>query len=136
MIENLKEKISTIGLDELKQIKDIVSEEIERKTIVKRVIYTHSCVGSSRSHFYKYKHWAKTIMQIDDNKADGYAFIGDFLKVESENLVKIGAYVVEFCSGDLTLYKVEGEGKFQLLLEGKTKYYVTFIKEAKKITGL
>lgn len=136
MVENLKEKISTIQLEELKQIRNIISEEIERKTVVRRVIYTHDCYGSSSYHFRKYKHWAKTLKQIDDTKTDGYAFIGDFLKGESENLVKIGAYVVEVCSDNLSLYKAEGENKFQLLLEGKANSYVTFIKEAKKITGL
>lgn len=62
--------------------------------------------------------------------------MGTFLKVESENLVKVGAYIVEVCSDNLSLYKVEGENKIQLLLEGKANSYVTFIKEAKKITGL
>lgn len=55
-------------LEELNQIKYIISEELKKREVTKKVVYTHNCYGSSEYHFRKYKHWTKIIKQIDDSK--------------------------------------------------------------------
>lgn len=136
MFDEFKNKIMEIEIDELKEIKKIIDKAINEKSEKKFIIYKHSCFGSSSYHFSKYTHWAKLIKEIDNSKTNGYAFIGEFLKVDSENLIKVGSFIVESCSDELKLYKVVNEENIQLLLKGRKKEFISFIKKVKEITGL
>ena len=124
-----------LNMEELESLKQKVSECIDSKRETKRLIYTHDCYGSSNYHFRKYKHFAKLLTAIDDTKTNGFAFIGKFLRVDKENLVRCGSYVVEVCDCSISLYKVEEDG-INLILEGNSRRYVSFIQEAKRLTGL
>ena len=127
---NLKE----LTIEELEILKTNVLKERESR-ITKKVIYTHDCFGSSNYHMNKYKHFSKKLTGIDESKTNGYAFSGDFLSVECENLVTEGSYIVEVCMGIIKLYKASDNEK-ELLLKGNSGAYVSFIRKAKEITGL
>lgn len=130
--------LKTLNLEQLKDLKDKVQVEIskrEGKDAIK-YIYTHDCYDRSTYHQGKYKHYVKTIRSIDDTKSNGYAFIGDFLKVDKENLVVADSYVVECCSGTLKLYLIIGNQEKELVLEGTQRTICAFIQEAKRITRL
>lgn len=121
--------------EELQKLKQEVLERINLKRGTKHVIYTHACYGSSNYHFRKYKHFSKLITSIDDTKSNGYAFNGEFLLADKENLIKDGSFVVEVCDCSLSLYKVEADG-IKLVLQGNSRRYVSFIQEAKRLTEL
>ena len=72
-------------------------------------VYTHDCKESSNYHLGKYKHWAKLVKAIDKSKTNGYAFIGDFLKVQNEHRVPKNSIVVEVCGTTLTAYRITGD---------------------------
>lgn len=127
---NLKD----LTIEELEMLQKSILNEKESR-VIKKTIYTHDCYDSSDYHRSKYKHFAKKLTGIDDSKTNGYAFSGDFLSVEDENLVTEGSYIVEVCIGILKLYRASNDEK-ELLLEGKSGAYVSFIREAKEITGL
>lgn len=128
--------ISDLDLEELEKLKSAVNIAIKEKRTDTRTIYTHDCYGSSKHHFNKYNHWAKVIKKIDDTKTNGYAFTGDFIGVEKENVVLVGDYVVEVCSTELKLYKALENEEKELLAEGRYNSFATFIKECKEITDL
>ncbi|MFL0250642.1 hypothetical protein ACJDT4_09440 [Clostridium neuense] len=124
-----------LTIEELQQLKQEVVEHINAKRENKQVIYVHDCCYSSNYHRGKYKHFAKLLTSIDDTKTNGFAFNGKFLKVDKENLVEKENYVVEVCNCSIRLYKVE-EDSINLILEGNSRQYVSFIREAKRLTGL
>ena len=137
-MSNLEEVLKMLGdfeLKELIKIKSAVDKSINLKSDKKRVIYKHKCFGSSDYHFNKYKHYSKVLTLIDNTKTNGYAFVGEFLPIQKESLVREGSYVVEVCDADIYLYKIKADSD-ELLLQGKYSEMVTFIKRAKEITGM
>lgn len=134
-INNVINILEELNIEELENLKQKVAECISSKRETKRLIYTHNCYGSSNYHFRKYKHFAKLLTAIDDIKTNGFAFIRKFLRVDKENLVRCGSYVVEVCDCSISLYKVE-EDEINFILEGNSRRYVSFIQEAKRLTGL
>lgn len=131
-MNKLEELISLLTLEELKEAKKLIEKQLLEKSENEKVIYTHNCYNASNNHFRKYKHWCKLIEDIDSNKTNGFAFIGDFLFTDKENLVNKNSFVVEVCANDLSLYKITGDNEKELILEGKSSKYVTFIKECVK----
>lgn len=136
IISGAETEISNLDLDELEKLKSVVNIVIKEKRIDANTIYTHDCYGSSKHHFGKYNHWAKVIKKIDDTKTNGYAFIGDFISIEKENIASVGDYVVEVCASELKLYKALDKNEKELLAEGRYNSFVSFIKECKEITEL
>lgn len=134
MIYEINLNLKDLTIEELEKLQVNVLKERDSR-ITKKTIYKHDCYGSSNYHIGKYKHFAKKMTGIDGSKTNGYAFSGDFLSVEGENLVTEGSYIVEVCSWKIKLYRASNNEK-ELLLEGKSGAYVSFIKEAKEITGL
>ena len=134
MQNNMSINLKELTLEELNILQNQIVKEKDLRTN-NYCIYTHRCCERSTLHLNKYKHYAKRITAIDPSKKNGYAFIGDFLSVDKQNLVPEGSYVIEVCSNNLTLYRVH-EDKDELLLTGNDREYVTFIKKAKEVTGL
>ena len=102
-------------------MKDLTNEEINliisqlkaelrsREAAPQLVVYSHDCQNSANHHKNKYKHWCKLVSEIDLTKADGYAFIGQFLQFSSENMLVRDSIVVEVCGIDYTAYRVTGD---------------------------
>lgn len=86
-----------------------------------KVVYEHECKDSARHHLAKYKHWAKLITSVDTNKTNGFAFGGEFLYVNSEHKVDVGALVVEACGDTITLFRIDEDGKAELAKASKNK---------------
>lgn len=125
---NLKE----MSLEELEALKKAILEEIaSRQKTTELVLYTHSCKNSARYHLSKYKHWAKLVTGVDTTKTNGFAFQGDFLKVEAEHKLPVGSIVVEVCDTDIFAYRLTSEGK-QQIAKGKTKSMSSFIEAVAK----
>lgn len=126
---NLKE----LSIEELNDLLKDVKEEIASRNN-KKIIYCCDVKGNSEYSLKKYKSWAKLITNIDTTKTNGYAFVGNFLNVRTENLVNAGDYVVELVQDqNYFLYKATGDNNKELLLEGKRNNLITFIRECKKI---
>lgn len=119
----------------LQELKDLVKEA---NTLIKemelnnrKVVYQHNCFGSASYHLTKYKHWSKLITDVDVSKSNGYAFIGEFLKVNMKHQVPIGSLIVECCNNSLYLYKVVGdEEKEEIFASGYTNI-IYFIRNCK-----
>ena len=92
------------------------------------VLYTHNCKGASRHHLTKYKHWAKLVTAVDTTKTNGYAFAGDFLRVESEHKVPAGSIIVEVCDRDIAAYRTKADGGFTTIATAKTDSMSSFIE--------
>ncbi len=134
MIDKINLNLKDLTTEELEILKaEILKERDSRGT--NKTIYRHDCYDSSNYHIGKYKHFAKRLTGIDDSKTNGYAFSGDFLSIEGENLVTEGSYIVEVCSWKIKLYRASNDEK-ELLLEGTSSAYVSFIREAKEIARL
>lgn len=134
MIDEYIEKLKCFSLEELEILhKNLIKEKDSRKS--EKYIYKHDCFHMSRYHIGKYKHYAKIITAIDDSKSNGYAFSGQFLNLSREELVPEGSYILEVCDSSVKLYRMDKESK-ELLLEGYTGRYASFIKKAKEITCL
>lgn len=142
LIEEEKEMdIKNMKTKELIELKKEIEQELktrEKNTTKEKVIYKHDCCDCSNYHKNKYKHWIKKIDIIDDTKTNGYAFQGEFLNINNENLVEIDSYVIEVCGHELWLYKVKNDGdQNKEFLEGGTyKNMISFIKKCKEITNL
>lgn len=134
-IEEIISEVKLMSIDDLNKLKQQVSLLIETKNITKNSTYRHDCFGSSTYHFRKYKHYAKVLDRIDLTKKDGFAFVGDFLSYNTEDIVKDGSYIIEVCHEDYKLYKIENDIK-ELILEGRRKELVSFIKRVKELTNL
>lgn len=134
MINEIVKNLKDLTLAELEKLQESIVKERGLKE-KKQSIYTHDCYGSSDYHFGKYKHYSKKITAIDSTKTNGYAFSGEFLQLRNENLVPEGSYVIEACSCKLRIYRVDNDLK-ELILEGSSSSYVSFIREAKELTGL
>lgn len=131
--KELKKYIESLDIDTLKDIRKEISNKIEERKTEKKVIYVHECYGSSQYHFRSKKHWAKIVTEVDDDKTNGYAFEGKFLNCEKENLVPNGSYVVETCCEKLFLYVIKDDYSKELLVEGREREFISFIKECKTI---
>lgn len=130
--DNIKDLVNSLNLEELKELKKIIKERMTKEfKNTKMVIYKHDCFGSSNYHFGK-RHWCKLINDIDDTKTNGYAFNGEFLYANKENLVPINSYVVELCSNNLRLYLINGDEDKTLLAEGEPSMYISFIRKCKE----
>ncbi|HQL66790.1 MAG TPA: hypothetical protein PK151_04505 [Caldisericia bacterium] len=128
---NYKEKT----IEELQNIILEIQKEIASRTFFKKVIYEHPCKGSARHHLNKYKHWAKKLTSLDMSKTNGYAFGGDFLKIDSQNLLEINSLVIEFagCSGSsFRLEKIINDGKSETLATGNHSNFIDFLREVEK----
>lgn len=130
MINEIILNLKALTLGELQILQQNILKEKDLRT-TKKTIYTHDC----DYHIRKYKHFAKKITAIDSNKTNGFAFLGEFLDVNKENLVSQGSYIVEVCSSSIKLYRAFNDSK-ELLLKGSSSGYVSFIRKAKEITGL
>lgn len=129
--------IKQLTIDELRELKREIEEEIRvrQEAEAKKVVYTHDCKDKASYHKGKYKHWAKLVTSVDSSKTDGYAFVGEFLKIDSEHYVPAGAIVVEVCSDTFTAYKVIGDYKKELISEGKRNSLVPFIRVVEESLG-
>ena len=134
MINEIILNLKALTLGELQILQQNILKEKDLRT-TKKTIYTQDCFDSSDYHIRKYKHFAKKITAIDSNKTNGFAFLGEFLDVNKENLVSQGSYIVEVCSSSIKLYRAFNDSK-ELLLKGSSSGYVSFIRKAKEITGL
>lgn len=133
--------INKFTLDELNKLKVEITKNIELKNENKneKVIYWHECSSASSYHLRKYRHWMKVLTAIDDTKTNGYAFIGDFLSMEKENLVEVGKYVIEVCDNELYLYQVikdEQEDNKKFITKSDYAHFISFIQKIKEITKL
>jgi hypothetical protein len=133
-IEDYIEQIKSFTLEELQTLQNQLIKEKDSR-VTPKYVYTHDCCGYSNYHFNKYKHYSKRITGVDDSKANGFAFLGEFLNVRKENLVPEGSFILEVCNMSLKLYKINKECK-ELVLEGYINMFVSFIKEAKELTKL
>jgi len=132
VVMNYKE----MTVEELQSIISEIQKEIAGRTISSRkVIYEHPCKGSARHHLGKYKHWAKKLSSLDTTKTNGYAFGGDFLKIDSQNLLEVNTLVIEFagCSGNsFRLEKIVDDGKSETLATGNHANFIDFLREVEK----
>lgn len=93
----------------------------------KLVVYEHDCHGASTHHLRKYKHWAKVVREVDLSKTDGYAFVGDFLRVEQDHMLPTGSLVVEVCDNRYDAYVVGPEGKDRIA-DGRRGSLAPFVR--------
>ena len=126
---NLKE----LSEKELNNLLKEIKEELETRNN-KKVIYNCDAKGKSEYALRKYKNWAKVLAGIDNTQTNGFAFIGSFLNIRTENLVAKNSYVVELeDDNQYHLYKVVDNNNKELLLEGSKSKLISFIQECKKI---
>lgn len=133
--------IKQLTTEKIKSLINQLTDELKSREDKPRfVVYTHNCKGASRSHLNKYKHWCKLVTGIDNTKADGYALIGKFLRVDGENMVPTGSIVVEVCGNDYTAYRITGDYEGTVVAEatrGSLHSMITAIAEVlKSDTGL
>jgi len=122
------ERVKSMSVEELKSLKNIINEELERKLPKEYAVYSHDCMNSANHHKNKYKHWAKLVTSIDTTKANGYAFSGEFLSINVEHKLPIGSLVVEVCDRVIEAYRIEANGKV-LIGRAITNAMVKFIDE-------
>lgn len=106
-----------LSISELEKIKFQIDDLIKTKkgnTAPQLVLYTHNCKDSAKHHRNKYKHWAKLVTAVDTTITNGYAFIGEFLKVENEHKVPVGSIIVEVCHTTITAYEITADGKIEI----------------------
>lgn len=97
---------------ELTELLARVRAELDSRTSESEMVaYTHDCFGSARYHLGKYKHWAKKVDAVDITKSNGYAWKGEWLQVNAENMVPVGSLVVEVCGSDMAVYRATGHGE-------------------------
>lgn len=126
---NLKE----MTIDELKELQKAIDTEIASRQPKKElVLYTHECQDAANYHLRKYKHWAKLLKGVDSTKANGYAFLGEFLGVTEEHMIPAGSIVVEVCSDNVTAFRVTADGK-ENIGECKSNKMRSLIEELAKV---
>lgn len=111
------EQIKSMSIQELEDLQAQIKEVIKAKKAESQpqlVLYTHDCKNSANYHRNKYKHWAKLVTAVDTAKINGYAFSGDFLKIEYEHKVPVGSIIVEVCNTTITAYEVTAGGKVEI----------------------
>lgn len=107
-------ELKNMSLEELKSLESQVKAEIADRQQPELVVYSHGCKKSARYHLGKYKHWAKLVKSVDTTKTNGYAFAGDFLKVEAEHKVPVGSIIIEVCGSTITAYEMTKGGKVKI----------------------
>ena len=123
---NLKE----LSIEELNNLIKDAKEELAKRNN-KKVVYNCDAKGKSDYALRKYKNWAKVLKSIDTTKTNGYAFVGDFLNIRTENLVNVGDYVLELVDdNNYYLYKAVENNQKELVLEGKKSELITFINKS------
>ena len=98
------------------------------------VKWAHDCKGQSRYHFMKYRHWAKIVSSVDTTKANGWAFQGEWLPTDREDVIRDGAIVVEFCTDSYRAYRVSAAGK-ELIARAYYKNLVDFVRKVAEAVG-
>lgn len=110
--------IKELSTEEIRNLIEELKNELKsREEKPRLVVYTHDCQNRARYHLNKYKHWCKLVNSIDLDKANGYAFIGPFLQITSENMVPIGSIIVEVCDSDYTAYRITGDNEKTVIAE-------------------
>ena len=100
-----------MSIEELKSLESQIKSEIaSRQKSTDLVLYTHRCKDSANHHLRKYKRWAKLVTAVDTSKTNGYAFAGDFLRVEAEHKIPVGSIVIEVCDTKITAYQITPDG--------------------------
>lgn len=126
--------LKSLNENELMELEQEIKKEVTtRQPKQEFVKYEHDChnAGNSKYHFKKYQHWAKLINDIDMTKSNGFAFIGKFLSVSSQELVPINSVIVEKCGNDLKCYRMTSQGK-KLIVSGSIGSMVDFIMLVKQ----
>ena len=118
--------------EELKELLNAVKNELDKRESDK-IIYNCECKSNTYNWIKKHGVWAKIVNAVDTNKTNGYAFIGDFLSVLEENLIPRNSFVLEVEEGTFQLFKATDNCEKTLVLEGKRKEMISFIRECKKI---
>lgn len=107
-------ELKKLTIEELRELAARISVEIKNRS-TDLVLWEHDCKGSSNHHMKKYTHWAKLLTGVDTTKTDGYAYLGDWLRVNEEVKIPNNSIVVEFCSSNgLTAYRIT-EGGAELI---------------------
>lgn len=108
--------LAALNADQLKALISEAKTLLDQKdpAPLEYCTYSHDCQDRAKYHLSKYKHWAKLINSVDTTKSDGYAFTGDFLPVNRESRILVGAVVVERCHNTVTAYQVDKGGKHQI----------------------
>lgn len=101
--------------------------------MTQKVIYEHECKDSAKHHLSKYKHWAKLINKVDVTKTNGFAFDGQFLDVQSEHKIDEGSLIVEVCGDDVSLFRLEKDGKVELAKTKRNKMSSLIEKAAEEL---
>lgn len=120
--------VKKMDMETLRALQAQIAAEIKARCSSNLVIYTHGCKDAAKHHLSKYKHWAKLVTAVDTTKTDGYAFIGDFLRVTSEHKVPVGSIIVEVCDKDILCYIMEASGKHRVY-SGSTGSMSSFIDD-------
>lgn len=128
-----EESLANLTTKELEALQTALNKEMaKRKNKVASVCYEHDCKDCSKYHRNKYKHWAKLVNAVNITKSNGYAFVGDFLHVDSQAVVPSDSIVVERCKDRLRCYRITGKGK-ELVCEGDISSKVTFISAVNEV---
>lgn len=77
-----------MSIDELKNLVAEANAEINSR-ISKKVKVTIKLDP-------RYKCWAKILVAVDETKANGYAFLGDFIKVNELIELPVGVYILTY----------------------------------------
>lgn len=131
--ENIRNLLDDCNKEELEEISKYITEKLKPKNRQQLCIYKHDCSSHSNYHVQSSKHWTKVVKEVDTSKSNGYAFKGDFLKVQGENLVPQGAYVVETCGGNLKLYRITENHEKEEILTGGMSNFCSFIQGVAEI---
>lgn len=128
-LNEIEKSLINLSDEELENLKMLLNKEItKRKKVTVSVCYEHDCKNNSNYHLKKHKHWSKLINAVDLTKCNGFAFIGDFLHVDSQSIIPANSIVVERCHNILKCYRITEKGK-ALVCEGQINSMVTFIDE-------
>ena len=100
--------LKKLSREQLIELKDQIVAELATRPDGQPalVTYSHNCINRAKHHKNKYKHWAKHVTGIDASQATGYAYKGDWLSIDREHKLPVGAIVVEVCDRDITAYRL------------------------------
>lgn len=127
-ITEFSKVVKALSTENILQYLNVLNRELnQRNTKQTLVAYKHDCHGSSNYHLNKYKHWCKLVTSVDRSKTDGYAFIGDFLKYRTENMIPEGSIVVEVCNTNYYAYRVTDDHFKEQIAHGKRSSLHQFI---------
>lgn len=117
-----------------KLLKDVKKEIDTRNQKIEKVIYICDNRDASNYKLRKYKNWSKVVKEVDTTKTNGYAFVGDFLSIQLENLVDKNSFVVELVdTHNIYLYKAVSDNNKELIFSGSKYNLITFIKKCAEL---